>query len=330
MEELLQKIEEACAAYYSKELDDAGFQKVIDEIPAQVWQEKASALEVVKSLVENEDLYEVSLDKPCIFAEFICRLLPQGLFEKPDYVLWIAEIIYDFFRTFDEGPSCYDVDKVFSFAPQMIWEDDRFANNAANFVIDRAYLFSDLNCVSDVIPDSVWKSEDELVWLVRRLYNEDERNMNQLSLFPEKSWESAKVIFEILSCLQAALENDRGWGTVYCNFRGNNEDYLKNFLRYVPDHFKSDRDFILDLLTYDYFSDSFSAVYDWMAQCLWLDREFVLHVLKVDENAVVMVPDRLAADEPFRVGMEEILDIPWLKGIIPAKNQPQWMKDWKL
>ena len=84
MEELLKRIIDACAAYYSKKIDDTGFQQVIDEIPAQVWQEKASALEVVKALVENEDLYEVSLNKPLLFAEFICRLLPQGFFEKPD------------------------------------------------------------------------------------------------------------------------------------------------------------------------------------------------------------------------------------------------------
>ena len=78
--------------------------------------------------------------------------------------------------------------------------------------------------------------------------------MNQLTLFPEKSWESGTVIFEILSCLQAALENDRAWGTVYCNFRGSNKDYWEDFLNYVPDKFKSDQDFILELLEYDYFS----------------------------------------------------------------------------
>ena len=71
MEELLQKIIEACAAYYLEELDDASFQRVIDEIPAEVWQDKDAALEVVKELVENEDLYEVSLKKRELFAEFI-------------------------------------------------------------------------------------------------------------------------------------------------------------------------------------------------------------------------------------------------------------------
>ncbi len=87
MEELLQKIEGACEQYLIEELDDAGFQKVIDEIPAEVWQEKDSALKIVKALVENEDLYEVSLGKPGIFAEFICRLLPQG-FLKIQTMRW--------------------------------------------------------------------------------------------------------------------------------------------------------------------------------------------------------------------------------------------------
>jgi hypothetical protein len=158
MEELLQRINEACAAYYSEELDDAGFQKVIDEIPAEVWQKKESALEIVKELVENEDLYEVSLKKPGIFAEFICRLLPHGFFEIPDYVLGTAEIIADFMATFDEGTSCYDVDAVFSVMPQTLWEDDQFATAAANIVIDRAYAMRDLHCISNVIPESVWKN----------------------------------------------------------------------------------------------------------------------------------------------------------------------------
>ena len=47
MEDLLKKLEDACAAYYSKEIDDTGFQKVIDEIPAQVWQDKDDALAIV-------------------------------------------------------------------------------------------------------------------------------------------------------------------------------------------------------------------------------------------------------------------------------------------
>ena len=328
MEELLQRIIDACAAYYLDELDDAGFQKVINEIPEKVWQDKDDALAIVKELVENEDLYEVSLNKPLLFAEFICRLLPQGFFEKPDYVLGVAEIIYDFFSEFDEGPSCYDVDKVFSFAPQTIWGDERFANDAANFVIDRAYSMYDLSCISEIIPESVWKNEDELVWVVRRLYNEDERNMANLSLFPRKCWESARVIFEILSCLQDALENDRGWGTVYCNFRGDNESYFDGFLYYVPDKFKSDKDFILELLEYDYFFDGFHQVYDWIDQSLWSDKEFVMMVLGFDSSAVIKVTDQLAADEEFRAYVEEYIDMDDIDPDIPEEKLPQWIKDW--
>ena len=328
MEELLKKLEDACAAFYSKKIDDAGFQKVIDEIPAEVWQEKESSLEVVKTLVENEDLYEVSLEKPWLFAEFICRLLPRSIFENPDYVLGIAEIIYDFFREFDEGPSGGDMGKVFSFAPQTVWEDDGFSNDAANFVIDRVHTFFDLCCISDVIPDSVWKNENELVWLVRRLYNVDERNMSNLSLFPEMCWESATVIFEILSCLQDALENDRAWGTVYCNFRGDNKSYFEDFLSYVPDKFEFDKDFILELLGYDYFSDAFNQVYDRIDQSLWSDKEFVLNVLELDSSAVVKVPDQLAADEEFRVYVEENIDLEREINGVPQEKIPQWIKEW--
>ena len=329
MEELLQKIDEACAQYCNEELDDAGFQKVIDQIPAEVWQEKDSALKIVKALVGNEDLYEVSLDKPGIFAEFICRLLPRSFFEKPDYVLGMVEIIADFMATFDEGLSCYDVSAVFSCVPQTLWENDRFAIAAANIVINRAHSMYDLNCISQVIPDSVWKSEDDLVWLVRRLSCEDERNMAQLSLFPQKSWESAKVIFEILSGLQDALENDRAWGTVYCNFRSGERDYFMGFLDYVPEKFKSDKDFVQELLRHEYFMEGFPQVYDWIDQSLWMDREFVVSVLEIDTSAVLKVSDNLASDREFRAYVEENIDLKWECQYFSQDKIPQWVKDWK-
>ena len=51
MEELLKKIEESCIQYFNKELDESSFQKVIDDIPAEVWQNKESAVAIVKVLV---------------------------------------------------------------------------------------------------------------------------------------------------------------------------------------------------------------------------------------------------------------------------------------
>ena len=114
MEELLKILEDACAAYYLEELDDAGFQKVINEIPEKVWLDKDDALAIVKALVENEDLYEVSLKKRELFAEFVCSLLPQSVREEPDYILGIAEIIAEFMGEFDEGLSGSDLEKVFS------------------------------------------------------------------------------------------------------------------------------------------------------------------------------------------------------------------------
>ena len=329
VEELLQRMEQACAQYLGGELEDTGFQQVIDEIPAEVWQDKDSALEIVRALVENEDLYEASLDKPGIFAEFICRLLPQGFFENPDYVLGTAEIIANFMATFDEGLSCYDVSAVFSFMPQTLWEDDQFATAAANIVIDRAYSMYDLNCISEVIPESVWKNEDDLVWLVRRLGSEDERNMAQLSLPPQKSWESAKVIFEILSGLQDALENDRAWGTVYCNFRGNDERYFENFLDCVPERFKSNKSFVLNLLAFDYFLDAFGLVYDWIDQSLWSDKEFVMKALELDGSAVLKVSDQLATDEEFKTYVDETFDLEWEIKRVPQEKIPQWIKNWK-
>jgi len=64
MENLLNKIEEACSQYLNGELDDAGFQKVIDEIPAELWQDKDAALTIVKTLVNNGTFMRFLLKNP--------------------------------------------------------------------------------------------------------------------------------------------------------------------------------------------------------------------------------------------------------------------------
>lgn len=328
MENLLNKIEEACSQYLNEELDDAGFQKVIDEIPAELWQDKDAALTIVKTLVNNEDLYEISLEKPGIFAEFICSLLPQSFRENPNCVISTAEIIADFMDENCEGASCGDLDAVFSCMPQTPWNDSAFSTAAANIVIDRAYAMYDLNCISEIIPESVWENEDELCWLVRSIYNADERNMSSLSLFPAKAWESPKVIDEILSCFQMAIENDRDWGTAYGNFRSSNEDHLKNFLYYIPEKFKSSKDFVLNVLEYDYFCDAFHIVYDWIDQSLWSDKDFVMEVLEKDCEAIVKVSDEIAGDEEFRTYIDENINLEWIFRSVSKERIPQWIKNW--
>jgi hypothetical protein len=260
----------------------------------------------------------------------VCQLLPNSFWENRENILGAAEIIADYMAEFCEGVSRYDIEPVFDHITPELWEDNRFASAAANLVFERAYSMDDLNCISDLIPESVWKNENELCWVVRCIYNEDERNMGYLSLFPEKSWESAEVIFEILSCLQFALENDRSWGTVYCNFRDGIENYFDGFLAYVPEKFKSDKDFILNLLDYDYFADGFAQVYDWIDQSLWSDKEFVMEVLEKDCGAVIYVPDALATDEEFRTYIDENIELKWIEREYSQDEIPQWIKNWNM
>lgn len=328
MKELLQKLEESCTQYVNEELDDAGFRQVIDDIPAEVWQDQQSAMTIVKALVENEDLYEVSLRKRKGWAEFVCNLLPDSFWEIKENILGAARIVRDFMEKECEGVSCFDMERVFAHITPTLWDDDHFASAVANLVFERAYSMYDLDCISDLIPESVWKNENELCWVVRRLYNEDERNMGNLSLFPKKSWESAEVIFEIISCLQYALDNDRAWGTAYGNFRGDNKYYLDDFLHYVPSKFKSDKNFVLELLEYDSFSDAFSVIYDWMEPQLWSDKEFVMEVLEKDCEAVIYVPDNLADDQEFRAFIDENVELAWVESHYPQDKIPQWIKDW--
>jgi hypothetical protein len=96
----------------------------------------------------------------------------------------------------------------------------------------------------------------------------------------------------------------------------------------VPNKFKSDKNFVLELLEYDSFSDAFSVIYDWMEPQLWSDKEFVMEVLEKDCEAVIYVPDNLADDQEFRVFIDENVDLAWVESNYPQDKIPQWIKDW--
>lgn len=328
MEKLINKINESCCLYFSDELDDLEFINILNEIPEEQWQEKDSALLIVKELVENEDLFEVSLNQDSEYSKFVCELLPEIFWHSTDNILGAAKIIFDYTSEYYEYASCNDIEPVFSHITPTMWENSDIATAAANFVIERINMLEDLNCISDLIPESVWKDEQELRWAVLRLFNEDERNMNYLSLFPKKSWEHTEIILLILSCLQDALENDRSWGTMYPNFGGNNKEYLEDFLSFVPDKFKSDSEFIYGLLVFDYFSDGLSVVYDWMDQSMWEDKDVVLKALESDCTAIIRIPEQMANNEDISEYIEENIDFEWDLKYVPQENIPQWIKDW--
>jgi hypothetical protein len=152
--------------------------------------------------------------------------------------------------------------------------------------------------------------------------------MSSLSLFPAKAWDSLKVIDEILSCFQMAIENDRDCGTAYGNFCGSNEEHLERFLYNVPEKFKSSKDFILDILEYDYFCDAFHIVYNWIDQSLWSDKDFVMEVVEKDCEAIVKVSDEIAGDEEFRTYIDENINLEWIFRSVSKERIPQWIKNW--
>lgn len=307
MDKLSEKIDSACAQYFNEELDETGFQNIIDEIPSEMWQETDSALSILRTLVENEDLYEVSLNKCSIFSNFVCALLPKVFWDNTENILGAADLILRFMAQYCDYASSGDIEGVFEHVPQRLWDDSTFVTAAADLVTEWAYKLDDLVCISDLIPESVWKNENDLRWIVLSIYNADERNMACLSLFPQKVWESAEQSCLVLSCLADALENDRAWGTMYPNFRGSDEEYLEDFLSYVPDSFKSNTEFIIGLLEIQYFSEVFHVVYDWIEQNLWEDKEFVMSVLEMDCEAASKVSDELLEDDDIRTIMDEYM-----------------------
>ena len=89
-----------------------------------------------------------------------------------------------------------------------------------------------------------------------------------------------------------------------------------------------DKDFILELLGYDYFCDAFSVVYNWMDQTLWEDKEIVLAALEADASAVLKVSDRMAADQDVHDYIAENVELEWVEHSVPEDKIPHWIKEW--
>ncbi len=72
----------------------------------------------------------------------------------------------------------------------------------------------------------------------------------------------------------------------------------------------------------------FQKVINEIPATVWQDKEFVLKVLELDTSAVMKVPDQLAADEEFKVYVEESIDLEDVVQSFPEGKLPQWIKDW--
>jgi hypothetical protein len=323
-------VAKACEQFVSGELDGEAFRNILSNIPNDFWLDAEAALSMIQILVEDEDLYDMSLQKKVSFPKFISSFLPQTFWKNRDGILRATELIIDDLISWCSFASFSDFTDILQFLPNDIRQDRYFVLSMVEMIAARQSSLDWNGDFEDVVPSSFSRDKDSLLAVVMYIMRANQSNAADFGLVPTAAWEYSEIIFWILSNFQDAYEADRYLFTMYPMFRGSKRDYLESFISFVSNKFKSDKEFVLEFLGYDYFSDEFDILYDWMDNELWCDKQIALRVLETDVTAVVHLPQELSIDEEIKNYIEENIDFDWDLGEVSTEKIPQWIKEWKV
>ena len=303
----LNAIEGLCKLYANHEMDTEAFAKALSEISETLWRDKDASLVMVKTLADNDDLYELWQEQSEASPVMICAAIPKCFWEHKENVLCAIKLIVEtLFRDF-ECATCYDIERIFENIPNELWKDRVFALSVVDIISKWGREIEDLGCIDEVIPDNVFDTPDKVDYTIISLAQASEFNAADLYLYPAKAWENSGSIFLMLGYLADALDGDSY--NMYPTFRGGTKYYMERFLSYVPKKFKADKDFVLNFLGYDTLSDGFEALYAWMDQGFWADKEVVMKILDNDFTMFDCVSKELMEDEEFKQYLEENFDL---------------------
>ena len=302
----LESIESFCKSYASKEMDQEAFCKALADIPETLWKEKTSSLSMLSALAENDDLYELFQENCESMPSVIGAMIPRIFWDNKENVLGAIELLIEIlFRDF-EYANCYEIECIFKNIPQEFWEDRVFTLSLVDILSKWSAGIEDLGSVDELIPQPAFKTPDMVDYSIISLAQSDNFNATDFYAYPAAAWENRKSIFLMLGYLADALDGDSY--NMYPIFRGGAQEYVESFLSYVPEAFKLDKDFILGFLDYDVLQEGFSALYDWMDQSLWADKEVVIKILDNDFDLVDRVSKELMEDEEFKQYLKENFD----------------------
>lgn len=82
-------VAKSCEQFVSGELDSDAFRNILSDIPNGFWMDAESALNMIQILVEDEDLYDMSLKEKVSFPEFIGTFLPETFWKNRDGILTV-------------------------------------------------------------------------------------------------------------------------------------------------------------------------------------------------------------------------------------------------
>jgi hypothetical protein len=327
LSEALTFIDGLCESYINGSVDEKSFRESLEMIPAELWQDENSSLSMINVLVENVDLYDISIPKHMGFAEFICGFIPDSFWSNKAGIYGLMELVANYLSLHCEYVSQSDFEAIMRHFPTELWDDRGFALRMCDIITEWAHAMEGLNCVDELLPESFFENEENVRYTVLSLCEANDFNATDFRMYPSAAWKHSEIILLILSNLEEKLEADRYHFTMYPNFRGSNRDYLEMMFEYIPQSFKTDESFILEVLEYDYFSDAFEFLYEWIDKKLVENKEFVLKVWEIDEDVIEHVSDKLSDDEDVKRYIEENIDVDWILKCFPNKKIPQWIKE---
>ena len=297
----IEAITEASAQFVEEEIDFDELKKLFSDIPEALWKDSAAMKKMVEIPLYDEDIYDIALDMDLNISEFVCELMPKKFWENGESIVSILELICAYNSKYSEGVSTLDFNAVLNHVTDEMWKDKKLATKIVDRVIEWAHAIEDMNSVDELIPDAFFEHEYDALYVVRGLCKVD-TNADDFCLFPSAAWRYQSVIIWILSNLEDELSGGRF--TMYPVYR--RSEYISSLIEYIPNSFKSDKNFVLALLEHSYFRDAFDLIYDWVDPSLWSDGEFVSSVIKdVDSDAITRASEALLEDEEFMSTLED-------------------------
>ena len=324
----LELINILCDNHHGDEASDMALKQAISTIPDRLWNDKTASLCLMSELMENRSLFDVITKRDISFPEFICGLLPDAFWNNKDALPKATRLITDYIVECFSELSCDDFQAIFDYIPEDMWQDRAFGLEMARIIAARQSLVEWTLDFEALIPEAFLNNKNNLFALVSTILASNPLNAVEFGLIPSVAWQYSEIIFLILRNLEEQLSGD-GF-TMYPLLRGSRRDYLDMLFDFIPDKFRSDREFIFDLLDHDFFYDDFDIIYNWIDEGYWSDRSFILEILELDGRAVVFIPEEIVFDEQVRAFISENVDLDYVDRSCPERKKPAWMREYRI
>ena len=179
---------------------------------------------------------------------------------------------------------------------EIFWENNFYSISLINTMLYYFYEMDDY-VLEGFIPSYLWEDEQAALYIMTLDYT-------GLRYVSDKLNNYRKIVLYALSNLEEKIEES------YNNFPAlpwDNRKYLKWFMKDISKSLKNDKEFILQLLSYNYFINEFDVIYDWIDEELWYDKEFIIDVAAIDEDILNRMSNKLKTDVEFLEELEKVM-----------------------